>query len=101
MRPRRLSHFLARQKFDHHGFDVDYRRTVDRIEFGHEDPCAFDFNDSTDRSSYTIRAVLSSLRKDANGGQLRVVSGMAGTINNLYRLDLVEKEHHLDMGKVS
>ena len=100
MGPGRLTQVSGRQKLTHHRFEVQNRGAIDRIQTLQNNLPAVATDEAGNRHTEPVRAILASLRKNANLRPGGVATWMAGTTLNLIHWHAVKQKNHLDMREI-
>lgn len=99
-RPPWLPNLLSGKEFLHDGFDVQYRRSVDCIEFDYIESASFAADDPNDRASDPIGPILAALCEDSGRGPIGVVARVPRSLNDLLRIYSIEEEQHFGVRKL-
>src|SRR5512139_269242 len=94
-RPLRLPDGIAGQEFLHDGFDVQHRRSVNRIELRDMQRTAIALQYAHDGTADAIGTVLAALREDPDTRPRGVVARMSSPAHDLPRIHLIEIEDDL------
>jgi len=95
--PRWLFDPTAWKELQHHGLEVQHRRSVDGIEVSDVKHPIGDSLDRTDCAANAIGSVLATLGEDADRRPIWIVTRTTHTRDDLRRLDNVENEDDLDV----
>jgi ubiquinone/menaquinone biosynthesis C-methylase UbiE len=99
-RPRRLTHGRARQELLHDRLDVDHGCALDRVELGDAQATVGAADDAHDRRADAVRAVLATLREDADLRPRGVVARVAAARDDLLGRHAIEDVEDLGVREV-